>query len=253
MYTHSICDSSLFSLFSERTNISYVIEDKLNRNSFTLKINSTTEPDQKDTKLFVNHIWPGSIVLADFICENYSLFRSSDILEIGAGAGLPSLVVSKIGNESRIVCTDYPRKDIIENLTKLCEVNDCPNVTIEGHIWGEDPENLLKQTSNKQGFDIILLAELLWKDTYALQKKLLQSVRSSLKKSETSKVYLSFATRECDGFSSEQVYEFLQSAETEFGFSVSLIKTDSTYKDAMDGENIEVSLYLLKLSDFSIN
>lgn len=82
------------------------------------------------------------------------------VLELGAGGGLPSLVAGCLG-ASKVVCTDYPDKALLGNLTRNRDENARPtassgsaesrgypqlaqHVVIEGHLWGKKPEELLQ-------------------------------------------------------------------------------------------------------------
>ena len=47
--------------------------------------------------------------------KNVSLVKDKNVLEFGAGAGLPSLVSGILG-ASKVVITDYPDADLVENI-----------------------------------------------------------------------------------------------------------------------------------------
>ena len=47
--------------------------------------------------LFVDDIWPGSRCLVDYLMKNVHLYRGKTVLELGAGAALPGLVVAADG------------------------------------------------------------------------------------------------------------------------------------------------------------
>ncbi len=118
--------------------------------------------------LFVDDIWPGSILLADYLIkyEKY-LCNQKNILEIGSGSALPSLVASRL-SPNHVVITDYPEETIIQNIEESIEENhlDSSFITVLGYKWGDDVTELL-QTLSGNLFDIIILSEVLWKDTYS--------------------------------------------------------------------------------------
>ena len=71
-----------------------------------------------------------------------------------------------------------------------------PDIRVMEHIWGDTPDSLLVCTGpERPGFDLILLAEPLWKDTYPQHRQLLHSVRACLKKQ--SKPQLSSSHPQC--------------------------------------------------------
>ena len=47
--------------------------------------------------LFVDDIWPGSRCLVDYLMKNVHLYRGKTVIELGAGAALPGLVVAADG------------------------------------------------------------------------------------------------------------------------------------------------------------
>jgi nicotinamide N-methyltransferase len=54
--------------------------------------------------------------VADYLEEHASKYITGrNVLELGAGAGLPSLV-SAINGARKVIVTDYPDPDLIENL-----------------------------------------------------------------------------------------------------------------------------------------
>ena len=60
----------------------------------------------------------------------------------------------------------------------------------EGYLWGAPSQHLTKHLSNASGFDVIILADLLF--NHSEHAKLIKSVQLMLKKSATSKAYVFF-------------------------------------------------------------
>eukprot|EP01037_Dinobryon_pediforme_P033375 gene33375-38784_t len=94
--------------------------------------------------LFFNHHLDGSVdplavhsVLADVLDQNPTFCKDKIVLEIGAGAALPSLVASALGARS-IVITDYPEISVLENISELITRNKLVNCQVLGYKWGED-------------------------------------------------------------------------------------------------------------------
>lgn len=48
-------------------------------------------------------LWNGALLLCDYILNNQSRFLNQTILELGAGIGLCSLIVSRFA--SKVICT----------------------------------------------------------------------------------------------------------------------------------------------------
>jgi hypothetical protein len=250
-----------FSLFGEREDITYHIfpenqengtvdgESLMNFEEF-VRIRALKDSSGEENKLFVNHVWEGSIVLTDFIVTNSDLFVNKSTLELGAGTALPSIVVSKFF-PSVVVASDFPDENLLNHIKMLSVENKCENFFVEPHKWGGSVDNLLSHlaggTSNTYRlFDNVFLAELLWKDTVRMQNALLSSVKRCLKP-VVGKAYCCFAKRYCEGFTEETVNRFFSAAENTFGFSVELLETNEKYKDAMENVSITVYLYALTL------
>src|SRR5688572_26276189 len=51
-----------------------------------------------------SQVWPSAIALSEFIVSNQQLVHNKNILELGAGLGLPSLVASKYA--ASVLCSD---------------------------------------------------------------------------------------------------------------------------------------------------
>lgn len=60
-------------------------------------------------------LWNGAMFLSRHVERNVGLVKDKNVLEFGAGGGLPSLVSGILG-AAKVVVTDYPDTDLIENL-----------------------------------------------------------------------------------------------------------------------------------------
>jgi predicted nicotinamide N-methyase len=149
--------------------------------------------------LFADDVWPGAVEMTDFLVEHATeIVRGRRVLELGAGAALPSLACCYLG-AALVVSTDFPDESILENMKNVFRENGFPVspalsssspptaaapaaavvVRVLGHEWGQDVEPLIA-ASGGAGFDVIILAELLWKDTACLHGALLRSAAACL-------------------------------------------------------------------------
>jgi predicted nicotinamide N-methyase len=112
----------------------------------TLRINQT------DIKLFVpdieaiqlayssqliafpywSRVWPASIALTEFIISNHQLVQNKNLLELGAGLGLPSLVASKYANS--VLCSDKDA-DAVEIIARSAKENNLDNMQAAMIDW----------------------------------------------------------------------------------------------------------------------
>lgn len=212
-------------------------------------------------RLFADNIWPGTYVLADFLDNNPSICRSRTVLELGAGCSLPSLV-SSIHGATRTVATDYPDDTIIGNIKDVVKTNGIDNVIILPYEWGTNPSLLLDAISDisdddssttnaqqdwrQQHYDVILLAEVLWKDTYPYHSDLLFTVQSCL--SPSGIVLITIVHRPTANHSIDQDLEFLSQAKEQYGLQCRYLGLNHDYKDVFEDDrdkHCEVHLYVL--------
>jgi EEF1A N-terminal glycine/lysine methyltransferase len=61
-------------------------------------------------------------VFATYLDEHKDLCRGKTVLELGAGAALPGLIAA-INGAKKTVVTDYPDRDLIENIEYNVKTN----------------------------------------------------------------------------------------------------------------------------------
>jgi nicotinamide N-methyltransferase len=134
-------------------------------------------------------LWNAGIFTADYLDKHSNeLVKGKSVLELGAAAGLPSLICS-LNGASKVICTDYPDADLISNIThnfKTLEATNklCP-YQVKGYIWGNDYTELVEnavenQIPETEKFDLIILSDLVFNHTE--HQKLLETCRNLLKK-----------------------------------------------------------------------
>ncbi|KAF7196402.1 Protein N-terminal and lysine N-methyltransferase efm7 [Pseudocercospora fuligena] len=142
-------------------------------------------------------LWQGGRTVANFLENNQNEYvKSKTVLELGAGAGLPSLICA-INGAKQVVVTDYPDQDLIDNLRQ--NISDChlltepSNMVAQGFLWGGDATILKSHLPDKQqesGFDLLILADLLF--NHSEHHRLLSSIQSTLKKSREASALVFF-------------------------------------------------------------
>ncbi|PWN34985.1 uncharacterized protein FA14DRAFT_164120 [Meira miltonrushii] len=116
--------------------------------------------------LWGHHLWNAAPTLSDYLVrEMPQLCSGKTVLELGAAAGLPSIVAHRL-KASVVVSTDYPDNDLIENLRKNCDGNTSSTdykLAVEGYIWGSDTSKLKALLpKGQQYFDLLLLSDLIF-------------------------------------------------------------------------------------------
>lgn len=143
-----------------------------------------------------HYLWNGGQILSTYLQHQASrLVHDKTVLELGAGAGLPSLVAATLGARS-VVVTDYPDTELIENLAyniEACRHQFQPTTTVvaEGHLWGSNAQPLLSHLPvSSRGFDTLLLADLLFNHHY--HDALISTVTKALAKNPDARALVFF-------------------------------------------------------------
>lgn len=118
--------------------------------------------------LWAHHLWNASPTLSNYLCQDKpQLCLNKNVLELGAAAGLPSIVAHILGAK-KVVSTDYPDAQLTNNLQRNFDNNiyekDKSNCVVEGYIWGSDTKRLKAHldSSDQQYFDLLLLSDLIF-------------------------------------------------------------------------------------------
>ena len=107
-------------------------------------------------------LWPTSLVLSNFLCDNPSLVVGKRIIELGAGTGAVGLVCAQLGAAS-VTLTDMP--DALGLLARNAARSECSSrVRVAACTWGnaEDIDALLKADGP---YDVVLCCEVVYQQT----------------------------------------------------------------------------------------
>lgn len=138
--------------------------------------------------LFATYIWNGGKVLTEYLIRHREIVADKSVVELGAAAGLPSIVAAKLG-ASFVCATDYPSSSVLKSLQFNMNQNEVRNSCVLPHIWGESVEAIVASNNGAQ-FNVILASECLWRHECHLS--LLQSAKSLLIPS-TGKLILAYS------------------------------------------------------------
>ncbi|CEH12066.1 Predicted methyltransferase [Ceraceosorus bombacis] len=114
--------------------------------------------------LWGHHLWNAAPVLSRYLNAHAdSLLRNTDVLELGAAAGLPSIVCKRRGART-VVATDWPDNELMANLESNCKPHGCVS---QGFVWGADPsivtQHLPSEGDTKtERFSLLLLSDLVF-------------------------------------------------------------------------------------------
>ncbi|XP_057433587.1 uncharacterized protein LOC130726349 isoform X2 [Lotus japonicus] len=110
-------------------------------------------------------VWPGAMVLNDFLSKNPEMLKDCTVIELGSGVGITGILCSRFCH--KVVLTDH-NEEVIKIIKKNIELHSCPeNISPTCHglaaeklEWGNTDqinEILLKYPG---GFDVILGADI---------------------------------------------------------------------------------------------
>ena len=131
--------------------------------------------------LMAHYVWQSSITLANLLFTDpmlRSLVQGRNVVELGAGAALPSLACALVG-ASRVIATDYPAPEVVANMKRNVRGNAesypviAERCLVVGHDWGTSVDPILGRAGSP-GVDAVILADCLWLDH--LHGQLIRSV-----------------------------------------------------------------------------
>ncbi|KAJ2541176.1 Protein N-terminal and lysine N-methyltransferase efm7 [Coemansia sp. RSA 1933] len=135
--------------------------------------------------LWGHYLWNAAKTFANYLDSHKDIVREKSVLELGAAGALPSLI-SSINGATRVVITDYPDPDLIDNIRKTVALNmpqklEDGSVVVDGFKWGHDIDRISKLSPDECGsFDVLILCDLVF--NHSEHDGLLRSVSQLMKK-----------------------------------------------------------------------
>ncbi|PGH23082.1 hypothetical protein AJ80_02856 [Polytolypa hystricis UAMH7299] len=190
-----------------------------------------------DHPLYGNLLWNAGKTVAHYLEEHAAEWvEGKDILELGAAAGVPSMV-SSIKGARTVVVTDYPDPDLVENMRingTACEplINGSSPLKVEGYKWGDSPEIVLGHLpSPSAGFDVLILADVIY--NHPQHHNLIASVQKTLKRSPDAVAFVVFTPYQPWLF--DKIVAFFPLAESS-GFVVTKIFENTTDRPLFEND-----------------
>lgn len=252
-----LCDGICTPLFGDSGIVSYKVAGTncsvISRTRDTTHVKSAAAAADG---LYADNLWPGCFVLADILVSNSWLCKERLVLELGAGSALPSLVAAVLDAKLTVI-TDYPEPSIIENIDDLIVLNRLNNACSCSYKWGDTVDSLLQIIKSPTGtksedqtkFNLIICAELLWRDTYPQHDNLLHSISQSLCP-RSGVAIVTFVHRPTAEHTPENDLTFFTAGQERYGLRSKQLGVVTKYKDCLDdGDgNADVQVYALYFS-----
>jgi len=130
--------------------------------------------------LWGDHLWNAGQWLATHFDLHPELVHGKSVVELGAGAGLPSVISALCGARLTVV-TDYPDPELVENLQWNLDINVEGDAHKRSHsrgfLWGASVHELLT-LNGCQKYDVLILCDLLF--NHSEHQKLIKSCQELL-------------------------------------------------------------------------
>lgn len=155
-----------------------------------------------------NLLWNAGRTSSHYIEERTDeLIRDKDVLEIGAAAGVPS-IVSAIQGARTVVMTDYHDPDLVSNMQYNADLaapmipataESQKRLYVEGYKWGNPVEPLFAHLPPPtkgipSGFDVLIMADVVY--SHREHGNLVTTMQQTLKKDPRSVALVIFTPYE---------------------------------------------------------
>ncbi|KAK9476622.1 hypothetical protein V1514DRAFT_336354 [Lipomyces japonicus] len=168
-------------------------------------------------------LWNASKASANYLDRHGAeLILNKNVLEVGAGAGLPSFI-SGINGASKVVITDYPEPELLENIQYNVDhaLGDygIGVFNVAGYVWGDDVTTITKPYLDQaaDGFDLIILSDVVF--NHSEHDKLLKTCTNALSRSnKQAKIFVVFTPHRPWLF--DRDLQFFELAKSSYGFKV---------------------------------
>jgi len=111
-------------------------------------------------------VWPISEEFCSFIFKNQELFHNRSVVELGAGAGLPSLFVAAFCKD---VCLTDADEEVIDIMKYNINLNNCSNAIAKKLRWGDDKSFDTFKSEAHLAFDVVIGSDIFYSESHTLE------------------------------------------------------------------------------------
>ncbi|KAF9240625.1 WD40-repeat-containing domain protein [Melanogaster broomeanus] len=145
----------------------------------------TPDTQPSNWALHASSVWVSSLFIADHLedlqIDSLPSQKIVRVLELGAGAGLPSILIGSMYQSASITVTDYPDDNLIRTLSDNVRRNGVSERCRAVPYGSGDP-------GNESLFDIVIAADTLWNPE--LHAPFIDTLCTCLKRSSDSRIHL---------------------------------------------------------------
>lgn len=134
-------------------------------------------------------LWNAGRISAEYLEQNAPrLVTKRNVLEIGAAAGVPSIIAAIKGART-VVMTDYSDPDLVDNMRRnavaaASMIPEGSQLHVAGYKWGADTDeimSLLPEDTTTKAFDTLIMADVVY--SHREHPNLIKTMQETLKKS----------------------------------------------------------------------
>lgn len=175
-------------------------------------------------------LWPSAIALSKYVIDNQSIIEGRNVLEIGCGLALPT-IISGFCKPKSITASDY-LPDALDFVARNWSLNHDDDTAFHTSII--DWRNLFSEPRDLLNFDLILASDVIYEKRYV--KDMIELIRNMPDEME---LILSEPGRPI-------AKEFVQLLETEKNLKVKTSQIAVTHREALFSVNIlHISKHIL--------
>lgn len=135
-------------------------------------------------------LWNAGRISAEYIEQNAArLVENKTVLEIGAAAGVPSIIAAIKGART-VVMTDYSDPDLVDNMQRNAVaaapmIPEGSQLHVAGYKWGADTNEImsfLPEDTTVKAFDTLIMADVVY--SHREHPNLIKTMQQTLKKSK---------------------------------------------------------------------
>ncbi|PCG95778.1 Nicotinamide N-methyltransferase, putative [Penicillium occitanis (nom. inval.)] len=140
--------------------------------------------------LYGNMLWNAGRISAEYLEQNAPrLAANKNVLEIGAAAGVPSIIAAITGART-VVMTDYPDPDLVDNMRRnavaaASMIPEGSQLHVAGYKWGADTDEIMsflpEDSATIKAFDTLIMADVVY--SHREHPNLIKTMQETLKRS----------------------------------------------------------------------
>ncbi|XP_057515556.1 uncharacterized protein LOC130797084 [Amaranthus tricolor] len=127
-------------------------------------------------------VWPGAVILNEYLSKNAEMLRGLSVIELGSGVGVTGVLCGRFCN--KVVMTDH-NDEVLKILKKNIDLHSsfedlpCSDLVAEKLEWGNSEQINAIMQRYPEGFDLVLGADICFQQSsipllFNTVKKLLQ-------------------------------------------------------------------------------